>query len=182
MPQSLPTRSVLSPRRTPKPETAAFLADSQKHLCLTHLLVDRLACYHSVRLSRRHRQSCNAPFHRPTPHTLHARIESIPKGYAIPHSMSEQRIRTMATIRALFTHSTSHRHHGPRCSSLRTVRLGLANKGFCRPALCANTPTGGPALCANGPTLVCKRLANRFVGQHAVRIGPNPTLMTSAAK
>jgi hypothetical protein len=57
------------------------------------------------------------------------------------------------------------------CSGLRTVQRGLANKGLCRPALCANTPTGGPALCANRPTLVCKRLVNRSMGQHALRTG-----------
>ena len=52
------------------------------------------------------------------------------------------------------------------CSGLQTVQHGLANKDFCRPALCANTPTGGPTLRANGPTLVCKRLANTLLGQH----------------
>ena len=51
------------------------------------------------------------------------------------------------------------------CSGLRTGTRGLANKGFYRPALCANTPPGGPALRANGPTLVCEGLANRRVGQ-----------------
>jgi hypothetical protein len=57
------------------------------------------------------------------------------------------------------------------CSGLQTVQCGLANRSISRPALCANTPTGGPTLRANGPTLVCKRLANRPAGQHTVRMG-----------
>ena len=56
------------------------------------------------------------------------------------------------------------------CSGVQTVRDGLANRSISWPALCANTPTAGPALSANGPTLVCKRLANRPAGQHAMRM------------
>jgi hypothetical protein len=73
-----------------------------------------------------------------------------------------------------------HLHVLFSCSGLRTGTRGLANKGWCRPALYANTPTGGPALGANGPTLVCKRLANRFVGQHTVRRGQVPYNQASA--
>lgn len=51
------------------------------------------------------------------------------------------------------------------CSGLRTVTLGLANRGISRLALGANTRPLGPALCANEPTLMCKRLANKSVGQ-----------------
>src|SRR4029434_4609652 len=64
-PQPLLRRSVLSLRRTPTLGTAAVLAASQRHLSIPHLMVDRWACCHSVRLSRRHRQSRNAPYHRP---------------------------------------------------------------------------------------------------------------------
>jgi len=58
-----------------------------------------------------------------------------------------------------------------RTSGLQTVPRGLANTPVCRPAICANTRALGPTLHANGPTLMCKRLANRPVGQHAMRIG-----------
>jgi hypothetical protein len=57
------------------------------------------------------------------------------------------------------------------CSGLQTVPRRLANTPVCRPAICANTRVLGPTLHANGPTLICKRLANRPVGQHAMRIG-----------
>src|SRR5882672_4373122 len=57
------------------------------------------------------------------------------------------------------------------CSGLRTVTLGLANKGVCGPAMCANTRPRGPTLMANKPTLVCEGLANTPVGQHALRTG-----------
>jgi hypothetical protein len=53
----------------------------------------------------------------------------------------------------------------PNCSGLRTGTLGLANKGFVGPALCANTRPLGPTLIANGPVLLCKGLANTPVGQ-----------------
>src|SRR6266540_6986646 len=39
------------------------------------------------------------------------------------------------------------------CSGLRTVPLGLANKGVCGPAIGANTRPLGPTLMANEPTL-----------------------------
>ena len=64
-----------------------------------------------------------------------------------------------------------HRTGKDKCSGLRTVQRGPANKAFVGPALCANTYARGPALCANGPTLVCKQLANRREGQHSLRMG-----------
>jgi len=57
------------------------------------------------------------------------------------------------------------------CSGLRTETLRLANKGFCRPALCANKRVRGPALIANEPTLVCEGLANKSMSQQSLRTG-----------
>ena len=56
------------------------------------------------------------------------------------------------------------------CSGLRTETRGLANKGMCGPALCANTRQLGLTLSANEPALVCEGLANKPVGQHTVRM------------
>jgi hypothetical protein len=56
------------------------------------------------------------------------------------------------------------------CSGLRTGHPGLANTGGCGPAICANPWPRGPTLIANEPTLVCERLANTPVGQHALRM------------
>jgi hypothetical protein len=57
-----------------------------------------------------------------------------------------------------------------RCSGLRTGHLGLANTGGCGPAIYANPRPHEPMLIANKPTLVCERLANMPVGQHALRM------------
>ena len=59
----------------------------------------------------------------------------------------------------------------PGCSGLRTVHIGLANKGVFGPAICAIKRPLGPTLMANEPTLVCEGLANTPVGQHALRTG-----------
>jgi hypothetical protein len=63
----------------------------------------------------------------------------------------------------------------PSCSGLQSSSARLANKGLCRPALCANTPTGGPARRANGPARMGKRLANMSMGQDAVRMAHGPS-------
>jgi len=63
-----------------------------------------------------------------------------------------------------------HRPLTLRCSGLRTETRGLANKGMCGPALCANTRQLGLTLSANEPALVCEGLANKPVGQHTVRM------------
>jgi hypothetical protein len=57
------------------------------------------------------------------------------------------------------------------CSGLRTVNLGLANKGVFGPVIAANKTPPRPTLFANEPTLLCEGLANTPVSQHAVRTG-----------
>src|SRR5262245_29393377 len=59
----------------------------------------------------------------------------------------------------------------PSCSGLRTIIRGLANTGFGRPALGANTRPRRPTLSVNESTLMCEGLVNRRAGQHAVRTG-----------